>query len=195
METKRVYFDSSIWVSHVLQEKRNNRAQTVQQLFDQIEEDEEVILVSHLVLLEVLEVIRKRITESEPYTDLDDSKKKEIKDKIQEKTNLFLKALSQLIREHRVALIDSQKPVDQWFKMTYSIFVSSSGDISIHNYYPDGRRRTLPKYQYRGVGHYDIQHALTAQEFSARDLHTFDQGFVELEDHQEFEGMKFLVHR
>lgn len=195
MEAKRVYLDSSIWVSHILQEKRNNRAQTVQQLFHQIEEDEDVILVSHLVLLEVLEVIRKRITESEPYTDLDDNKKKEIKGKVQKKTSLFLKALSHLIREHRVALIDSQKPVDQWFGMTYSIFISSSGDISTHNHYPGGRRRALPKYRYRGVGHYDIQHALTAQEFSARDLHTFDQGFVELEGHQEFEGMKFLIHR
>ena len=66
METRRVYFDSSIWVSHILQEKRNNRAQTVQQLLDRIEKDEEVILVSHLVLLEVLEVIRKRITERSP---------------------------------------------------------------------------------------------------------------------------------
>ena len=195
MEAKRVYLDSSIWISHILQEKRNNRAQTVQQLFHQIEEDEGVILISHLVLLEVLEVIRKRITENEPYTDLGDDKKKEITDKVQEKTNLFLKALSRLIREHRVALIDSQKPVDQWFKATYSIFVSSSGDISAHNYYPDGGRRALPKYQYRGVGHYDIQHALTAQEFSAGDLHTFDQGFVELEGHQEFEGMNFLIHR
>jgi len=84
MEAKRVYLDSSIWVSNILQEKRNNRAQTVQQLFHKIEEDEGVILVSHLVLLEILEVIRKRITESEPYTDLDGNKRKEIKDKVQE---------------------------------------------------------------------------------------------------------------
>ena len=76
MEAKRVYLDSSIWISHILQEKRNNRAQTVQQLFHQIEEDEGVILISHLVLLEVLEVIRKRITENEPYTDLGDDKRR-----------------------------------------------------------------------------------------------------------------------
>jgi len=72
-------------ISYSPGETGNNRAQTVQQLFHQIEEDEDVILVSHLVLLEVLEVIRKRITESEPYTDLDDNKKKEIKGQGSEK--------------------------------------------------------------------------------------------------------------
>lgn len=193
METRRVYFDSSIWVSHILQEKRNNRAQTVQQLLDQIEEDEEVILVSHLVLLEVLEVIRKRITEREPYTELNDEKKKKIMDKIQEKTNVFLKSLSQLVKEHKVALIDSQEPVDKWFKRTYSIYISSSGGISTRNYSPS--HRGGPALRYQGVGHYDIQHALTAKEFSARALYTFDRGFSRLDDNRAFEGMRFLIYQ
>ncbi|KAF5029865.1 PIN domain-containing protein [Methanoculleus sp. 10] len=193
METRRVYFDSSIWVSHILQEKRNNRAQTVQQLLDQIKEDEEVILVSHLVLLEVLEVIRKRVTEKEPYSELNDEKKKEIMAKIQEKTNVFLKSLSQLIKEHKVALIDSQEPVDKWFKRTYSIYISSSGDISARNYSPD--RRGNPALRYQGVGHYDIQHALTAKEFSARALYTFDQGFSRLDNDRAFEGVRFLIYQ
>ena len=193
METRRVYFDSSIWVSHILQEKRNNRAQTVQQLLDQIKEDEEVILVSHLVLLEVLEVIRKRVTEKEPYSELNDEKKKEIMAKIQEKTNVFLKSLSQLIKEHKVALIDSQEPVDKWFKRTYSIYISSSGDISARNYFPD--RRGNPALRYQGVGHYDIQHALTAKEFSARALYTFDRGFSRLDNDRAFEGVRFLIYQ
>lgn len=193
METRRVYFDSSIWVSHILQEKRNNRAQTVQQLLDRIEKDEEVILVSHLVLLEVLEVIRKRITEREPYTEFNDEKKKEIMDKIQKKTNVFLRSLSQLIKEHKVALIDSQEPVDKWFKRTYSIYISSSGDISARNYPPD--RGGNPALRYRGVGHYDIQHALTAKEFSARALYTFDRGFSRLDNDRAFEGVRFLIYQ
>ena len=80
METRRVYFDSSIWVSHILQEKRNNRAQTVPKLLDGLKRTR--VILSPPVLLEVLEVIRKRITEREPYTELM-TKKKEIMDKIQ----------------------------------------------------------------------------------------------------------------
>ncbi|HOZ43977.1 MAG TPA: hypothetical protein PLD13_10295 [Methanoculleus sp.] len=97
---------------------------------DRIEGDGGVILISHPALLEVLEVIRKGITESKPYTDLDNGKKKAIKDKVQEKASLFLKALFRLTRGHRVVLVESQMPVDRWYKMTYSPFVSSSGDIS-----------------------------------------------------------------
>lgn len=189
MENRRVYFDSSLWVSYILQEKHKNRAQQVQQLIDQIKKDDEVILVSHLVLLEVLEVIRKRITETEPYTDLDDDKKDKIKRIIQEKTNLFINGLSRLVRERRVALVNSQESVDTWFKTTYSIFTSSFGDISTNS----GRGNSPPRYRYLGVGHYDIQHALTAKEFSARDLYTFDRGFAELQNYQEFNGIRFVI--
>lgn len=193
MEAKRVYFDSSIWISYFLKEEQNNRVQTVQQLIDQIEEADEVILVSHLVLLEVLEVIRKRITEQEPYTNLDRTRKEEIKDKVQEKTHLFIKSLSQLMKEHKVALISPQEPVETWFNRTYSIFTSSFGDVSTRNYCYDCKRNIPPKYRYRGVGHYDIQHALTAKEFSARDLYTFDRGFAELKNNPEFEGINILI--
>jgi predicted nucleic acid-binding protein len=191
MGTRRVYFDSSLWISYILQENLDNRAQRVQQLIDQIKEDDEVILVSHLVLLEVLEVIRKRITQMEQYTSLDDNKKEEIKDKIQEKTNNFIEILYRLVQEHRVALVNSQESVDTWFKATYSIFTTSFGDISTYN--SGGKGNNPPRYRYRGVGHYDIQHALTAKEYSARGLYTFDWGFAELQGNQEFEGIQFVI--
>lgn len=195
MEAKLVYFDSSIWISHFLQESLNDRAQTVQQLIEQIENDNEVILVSYLVLLEVLEVMRKRITEKEPYTTLDDDKKKEIKDKVQKKTDLFLESLSQLVKDHKVAIVNSQEPVDKWFKTTYSILRASFGDISAPNYSSNGGKKKSPKYHYKGAGHYDIQHALTAKEFSAKDLHTFDQRFADLENYPDFKGIKFCVYQ
>ncbi|MFA7073516.1 MAG: hypothetical protein HQP72_05830 [Methanoculleus sp.] len=160
-------------------------------MIDQIKEDDEVILVSHLVLLEVLEVIRKRITQMEQYTSLDDNKKEEIKDKIQEKTNNFIEILYRLVQEHRVALVNSQESVDTWFKATYSIFTTSFGDISTYN--SGGKGNNPPRYRYRGVGHYDIQHALTAKEYSARGLYTFDWGFAELQGNQEFEGIQFVI--
>jgi predicted nucleic acid-binding protein len=191
MGTRRVYFDSSLWISYILQENLDNRAQRVQQLIDQIKEDDEVILVSHLVLLEVLEVIRKRITQMEQYTSLDDNKKEENKDKIQEKTNNFIEILYRLVQEHRVALVNSQESVDTWFKATYSIFTTSFGDISTYN--SGGKGNNPPRYRYRGVGHYDIQHALTAKEYSARGLYTFDWGFAELQGNQEFEGIQFVI--
>jgi predicted nucleic acid-binding protein len=191
MGTRRVYFDSSLWISYILQENLDNRAQRVQQLIDQIKEDDEVILVSHLVLLEVLEVIRKRITQMEQYTSLDDNKKEEIKDKIQEKTNNFIEILYRLVQEHRVALVNSQESVDTWFKATYSIFTTSFGDISTYN--SGGKGNNPLRYRYRGVGHYDIQHALTAKEYSARGLYTFDWGFAELQGNQEFEGIQFVI--
>jgi predicted nucleic acid-binding protein len=191
MGIRRVYFDSSLWISYILQENLDNRAQRVQQLIDQIKEDDEVILVSHLVLLEVLEVIRKRITQMEQYTSLDDNKKEEIKDKIQEKTNNFIEILYRLVQEHRVALVNSQESVDTWFKATYSIFTTSFGDISTYN--SGGKGNNPPRYRYRGVGHYDIQHALTAKEYSARGLYTFDWGFAELQGNQEFEGIQFVI--
>lgn len=195
MEAKLVYFDSSIWVSHFLQEDLNGRAQTVQQLIEQIEKDDEIILVSYLVLLEVLEVMRKRITEREPYTIFDEDKKKEIKDKVQEKTDIFLESISQLAQDRKVAFINSQEPLDKWLTKTYSIFRVSFGDVSTPNYISSGGKKNSPKCHYKGIGHYDIQHALTAKEFFAKDLHTFDQGFAELENYPDFKGIKFCVHK
>ncbi len=125
---------------------------------DRIEGDGGVILISHPALLEVLEVIRKGITESKPYTDLDNGKNKAIKDKVQEKASLFLKALFRLTRGHRVVLVESQKPVDRWYKMTYSPFVSSSGDISTITII-SATGGALPGYRYRGAGHHEVQRA------------------------------------
>ncbi len=195
MEAQLVYFDSCMWISHFLQENLNERAQTVQQLIEQIENDGEVILVSYLVLLEVLEVMRKRIAERESYTNFDDDKKKEIKDKVQEKADIFLESISQLAKDRKVAFINSQEPLDKWLKTTYSIFKVSFGDVSTPNYISSGGKKNSPKCHYKGVGHYDIQHALTAKEFFAKDLHTFDQGFAELEDYPDFKGINFCVYK
>jgi len=195
MEAKLVYFDSSIWISYFLQESLNERAQAVQQLIEQIEKDNGVILISYLVLLEVLEVMRKRITEREPHTNLDEDKKKEVKDKVQEKTDIFLESISQLAKNRKVAFINSQEPLDKWLKKTYSIFRTSFGDISTPNYISGGGKKNPPKYHYKGAGHYDIQHALIAKEFFAEGLHTFDQGFAELANYPDFKEIKFCVHK
>ena len=97
-----IYFDSSVWLSYLLQDRHYSKAD---KSLRRIEQGNDTALVSTLVLLEIIEVIRKRIVENEVYTGLTSSAIQSIKTKIDEKTREFIDKVTKLSKQNKVKVV------------------------------------------------------------------------------------------
>lgn len=185
-----VYFDSSVWLSYLLQDKHHSKAE---KSLKRIEEGNDTALVSTLVLLEIIEVIRKRIPENEVYTGLTSSAVKNIKTKIDEKTREFVDKLTKLSEQKKVKVVDPNKLLDSYFKETLSLLSPNFGEITEFDYCFVCDRNTKMRYKYRGLGHYDLQHAINARDCCAKEIVSVDKGFSQLRNIPEFGSLKVTI--
>lgn len=149
---------------------------------------EEIGVLSHLVICEIVDVAKKKLLEKEPFNGMDpahlDTLDKEIRGRIQE----ILARIIKLARDKKIRVINSQKTLDQSYTEIYSLIAQIHNEIRRNNYCPICKERIdPPTYKYRKIGHYDIQHALMAKEFSVTDFITFDKAFPQLHQLKEFE--------
>lgn len=185
-----VYFDSSIWLSYLLGDRHQAKAA---KLMERIDKGGDIALVSTLVMLEILEVIRKRITEAENYVGLTESAKRGIESKIKGKTREFIDKMTRLVGQGKAMLVDPDESLVDYFKKTLSLFLPYLGDVERFDYCFICRRRTAVRYRYRGLGHFDIQHAINARESSANEIASFDKAFSQLHKISGFDSLKVTV--
>lgn len=116
--------------------------------------------------------------------------KKEIDDRILK----FLDALSALVARDKLIWEDPRRSMEKVFAETLNILKEAFGSFG-DAYECKFCNRTLPSpnYYYRGVGQYDIQHAIIAREMKASKLITFDRGFDVLSKHNFFPTIIFDI--
>ncbi len=140
---------------------------------ERIQSREVVCVVSTLVLLEVIEVIRKRIVEYASYGELDTKRQQEIREVAEAKCRKFIDDITKLASQKKVLLLNPNRILSSYLEDTLSYLRNYFGRIEDNRDFP-------PKFRYRGLGHYDIQHAINARDCSARELISFDRACSEL---------------
>ena len=78
--------------------------------------------------------------------------------------------------------IDPNSPMDEAFQAAMDILLGAFGCFD------QDVRDCRCCYVYRGVGQYDVQHAVIAKLLGASDLLTFDKAFSTLANHADFAG-------
>lgn len=186
-----LYFDSCVWISYVLPRDKHH-FKAVNQL-ERIERGEDEVIVSSQVILEFLDVIRKRIVQEENYVGLNNAAKTRIKTKIDAITRKFMNMLTLLAHEHKVMIANPNQNLTDYLHLTQKILIQHFGDIGEFSFCFTCNRSTPTRYRYRGMGHYDIQHAINAKDAKADEIVSFDQPFRFLNDIDGFSSLKVTV--
>jgi len=160
---------------------------------DRIEKSDDTVIISTLVILEIIEVIRKRITEKEGYVGLTEPAKRRIRTKIENKTREFIDKMTKLAHTGKAILADPDKSVKDYLQNTLNLCFTCFGDIDHFGYCFICKRQTPMRYRYRGLGYYDLQHAINARECSAEEIMSFDKAFYQLRNIQEFKSLKINI--
>jgi predicted nucleic acid-binding protein len=172
-----IYLDSAVWVSYMLADRHKDKADV---LFKRALQDGNKIIVSTLNLLEVVEVIRKRIAEDTKFIGLADMYTQIVANKITAASRLFIQKILDLAQQGHLLIIDPLTDLHDYFTSTLQLLIVNFGVIAKSDYCFICDRQTRPRYRYIGVGPHDLQHIINAKECSANEFVTFDKGFLRL---------------
>lgn len=167
------YLDSSVLVAWVLDAGRQ-RAEA-ERIIEEIETAKINAVTSSIAIMEVIDAIRKRITEKSAYRgDPASVDMSGIKNEIEKVIKEFLDGLTSLAVQDKLVWADPDSPVKVTFEKSVDVLRAAFGkfDQTFKDF------RTC--YVYRGIGQYDVQHALIAKALQADTLLTFDKAFSAL---------------
>jgi predicted nucleic acid-binding protein len=147
------------------------------------------VIVSTLCILEVLDVMRKRICEKERYAGLNEQAKAAIIEKINQKSAAFVDFLIQLEQKQQIKFTDPAIVLSQYLFDTLRLY---KNNCSTSNIICD-RTFIEKQYKFHGLGFYDLQHALNAKECCADEIVSLDKGFNQLRILKDFINLRISV--
>jgi predicted nucleic acid-binding protein len=183
---EKIYLDSNVWFSFLLKKDDNNSKGSIEYeqaniIINKIVSDENLIgLISHLVILEIISIIRKKVVTKMKITG-----NKEIKDKdnkillkktIDDLTREFIDNITKLEYIGKLQIVKTDESLNNVLKREQKILRNKFGEI----------KKTTKcfvckseyhEYTYRGIDHYDIQHAIIAENAKADQFITFDRSY------------------
>lgn len=181
---ERVYIDANVWFSYITKGNYDRKYNITADIINNATNNK-IAIISRLVILEVINTIRKRIAEREPFVGLlknNEDVRNIIKSKIDYCIKEFIDKITKWESTGKLLIVDSQTPISDVFNTTFLMLYGLFGEIT------DSRRCRICKnahdsYSYKGIDHFDIQHALMAKESLTTEFVTFDVGYEQLRPH------------
>jgi hypothetical protein len=144
--------------------------------------------------METIGVIRRKVTQKEKYVGLSASTAGQIQPKIDTEIRKFVDKITRLVAQDKAVLFDSASPAKDYFTDALSVYKRVLGNIEKNDFCRICKRNIPPRYSFRGLGHYDIQHAMNARDSSASELFSFDHSFEDLQKYSpDFNSLKITV--
>jgi predicted nucleic acid-binding protein len=185
-----VYIDPSVWLSYILKDSNEQKAVNA---MARLERGDDKAIVSTLVILEILDVLRKRITERETYTGIDGSTRQRIKNRVDVKVRDFMDKITKLAHEGKAAIVDPDKNLQEYMLHARRFHSPHFGEIDTQSSCPVCRGPFGPRYKYRGPGQWDVQHAFNAKYTSVSEIISLDHGFDQLVGASDFSSLRITV--
>jgi predicted nucleic acid-binding protein len=187
VEAKKIYLDSNVWFSYLLKKDANkdgnisielNKAHLI---IDKIISDIKIIaLTSHLVIIEIISIIRKKVVTKMKIhgnKDIDDKQSKiHLKNTVDELTRQFIDYITKWEGSGKLQIVKVDESLSSILKKEQKILKKNFGEIkkTTHCFVC---KSEYHEYTYRGIDHYDIQHAIIAEYAKADQFITFDRGY------------------
>jgi predicted nucleic acid-binding protein len=189
-----IYFDTSVFIRHFIGDPSITESQVDLQ-FKRINSGQDTAVVSYLVLLEVVEVIRKRIIQREHFNGDGQEEIDKIKEKVNSKVKEFMSYVKQLSYEGKLQILNSKISFEEHLVHSLNELMSISYNIYNFNKCSVCRHPINPEYSFKGLGQVDIQHAVIAKNIQCDEFVSADQWFKTLIGKKEFEGIKITTIR
>jgi hypothetical protein len=183
---EKIYLDSNVWFSFLLKGNQESNKDSIEYeqadiILNKINSDSNLIaLTSHLVILEITSIIRKKIVAKKKINGNisinDKENKQELKSIIDKLTREFIDYITRWEFIGKLQIVKIDESLTNILKKEQKILKNKFGEI----------RKTTKcfickseyhEYSYRGIDHYDIQHAIIAEYAKADQFITFDRGY------------------
>jgi hypothetical protein len=183
---EKIYLDSNVWFSFLLKKDDNNSKGSIEYeqaniIINKIASDNNLmVLVSQLVILEIISIIRKKAVTKMKITgnkDINDKVSKILlKKTIDDLTREFIDNITKLEYIGKLQIVKIDESLSNVLKREQKILRNKFGEI----------KKTTKcfvckseyhEYTYRGIDHYDIQHAIIAEYAKANQFITFDRSY------------------
>src|SRR3954468_7039717 len=181
---EKIYLDSNVWFSYLLKKDDSKSSIEYQQaniIINKIVSDSNLIaLISHLVILEIISIIRKKVVTKMKITENKDINDKDnkilLKKTIDYLTKEFIDYITRWEAAGKLQIVKIDESLSNVLKREQKILKNNFGEI---------KKTTMcfvckskyHEYTYRGIDHYDIQHAIIAEYAKANQFITFDRSY------------------
>src|ERR671920_905013 len=181
---EKIYLDSNVWFSFLLKKDDSKDSIEYHQadiIVNKIVSDSNLIaLISHLVILEIISIIRKKVVTKMKITgnkDIIDKDSKLLLKKIIDKlTKEFIDSITKLEYIGKLQIVKIDESLSNVLKREQKILKNKFGEIKKTTKCFVCKSK-YHEYTYRGIDHYDIQHAIIAEYSKADQFITFDRGY------------------
>jgi predicted nucleic acid-binding protein len=174
-----IYIEASVFAAWAL-EDIDPQHPKADKIVDEITSGQIEAITSTLAVMEVVDAIRRRVADRSDYVKDPSLDPAHVRSEIERLVKEFLNGLTALAAQDKIIWKDPESEIDKMFQRALSILSATFG--SLHQTWRDFRYC----YDYRGVGQYDVQHALIAKSLEADGLLTFDRAFSDLANHPDF---------
>jgi hypothetical protein len=181
---EKIYLDSNVWFSYLLKKDDSKNSIEYEQaniIINKIVSDNNLVaLISHLVIIEIISIIRKKVVTKLKITgnvDINDKESKlQLKKIIDDLTKKFIDHITRWEAAGKLQIVKIDESLSDVLIREQKILKNSFGEI----------KKTTKcfvckseyhEYTYRGIDHYDIQHAIIAEYAKADQFITFDRGY------------------
>lgn len=205
-----MYYDTNVWVSYIIG-KNDDYYPVCKPLIDDIEIGNKVAVISHMVLLETIHAIRRKIPENIKF----EGESKQICDSkntiVNVATNKFVETVKELskrrkilitrppitIAEHHATVLKKIKNYFGYIRPISCCPYCSKGRVNRNskNECPvcHKEHESIKKYEYKGLGHADMEHAFFAKRSGAPVFYTTDKPFENLNGDGDFSPLQFII--
>lgn len=180
-----IYLDTSVWLAFFNKNDKNHDAAKLI-LDNAIKDDEVIIFYSTLVLLEIIDVIRRKYPEKQTYQGNIPEVRSHIEREIEDRIRIILDRFSRWESSGKAQYVDPEfVKVFDHHRNTLKNLQICVGDV-VCDYDND-------KYKYKGPGNDDVQHALIASDCSVKKLFSADRGFEKFITMNDFQALTITV--
>ena len=195
---EKIYLDSNVWFSYLLKKDEGKNSIEYQQaniIINKIVSDSNLIaLISHLVIIEIISIIRKKVVTKMKIDGIKDINDKDskllLKNIIDNLTKKFIDYITRWEASGKLQIVKIDESLSSVLKKEHKILKNNFGEIKkITKCYVC--KSEYHEYTYRGIDHYDIQHAIIAEYAKANQFITFDRGYEYLKE--EFPSLNIRI--
>jgi hypothetical protein len=161
-----------------------------------MERGEYQVVLSKLAMMETIDVIRKRVIQYQKYDgSLDDVKKGNLKQIVDEKIKKFIDATTKWERENKILMTDGTLSYEDFIRDSFVYILGYWGNIREEWTCSSCKGKlSQNKYSYKGLGQYDFQHLRLASILNTDEFYTTDRAFNELNSSGKFSPMTFITN-
>ena len=209
MSNDLVYYDTNIWIAW-MRGKSDKFFPQAKKLVDEVLSGKKIAVMSQLVLLETIHALRQKIAQNSPY-DNRNTNKHDIQTQINKTVQQFLNSVRIMVEDGHVIILNPSASVASHHNRVLQKSVKYFGYLRIIGICPYcengwvGRhasntcghcghtKNSIKKYNYKGLGHADLEHAFFALSGHATEFYSADKSFMDLKNDSDFDNISFRI--